>query len=1103
MTDLQTSPAPDAHPEIKDGRRTDGLPTIGLALIVKDEAASLPLLLDSVGFTELDPADGAERLAEGAGKGTWRPGAAVDYVVVCDTGSSDDTVAIARARGCEVVTFDWVDDFSAARQASYDALPAVDFSLWADADDVVDGAQLLRQLAQRLPADVAGTLHRYDYAQDAAGNCVCELWRERLVRRGIGERWELPIHEVLRVDRPLLHVDEVVWRHRQPEGKERDPERNYKILRASADKQKARDEDVDARTLAYLGTEALTLGRPEEARELLAAYLDREGGWSEERCQVAHKLSIALRMLAGKARAGVDGAEPDTALALELVEASAQAAFRAIQERPDWADGYLDLAEIALDREQPDRALYFCGVAERLEPPRTILIINPLEYTYQPVVMRSVALAQLGRDEEAWAETQKALAVTPFREDLLGQASMIARRVKANESVQHVLALREMLVRHDENEKARRLMDLVPYYVWDRPEIAQARLDQREMTLHALEPDVYASYYRDNPGEAPFELQGVPIPDAHQAFSRVGFLRAGLDEQVGVVDEEVAEEARGDLRILDLSMNDGWMLANLASAGYGVDRGGRGALDGMDMNTGAVERANGRCSDYPALGTLLEGNLFDAPEYFTERSYDAVVCFETIEHVPDPAALIDLMLRMVKPGGRIYVSTPDGAYEQGNLPGWARVESKGHLRAMRPYDLCDLLCARGIVRDFARDQGLIVGALEPSEVAGRVVFYAGLAEAAPETLMAEGLGGSETALVKMAEGFARRGYDVRVFAGPPGQEETGGLRGDHLTLEEPRITGQVLYAPSTEWDPGMAADLFVSSRIPEAFDRTIAAPRRVLWLHDADYADRLTADRANRATEIVCLSHFQAAHLLEKYPDVFGEGAKTPIVVSRNGIEPRYFAGAGEHRRAIVAYTSSPDRGLDVLLELWPAIRDRAKAEGVRKPELHHAYAPVYARFLKQYPHLQAFHKRLEQLRADAGEGVVDRGHLSQRDVAELYGEASVWAYPSWNTPGAEPFPEISCISAMEAQAGGALPVCLSYGALTETVKVGVLVPPQTSGDPLRLSTAWREQFVGAIVEVLAGADDAHQEERREGRAAALELGWDGVVEDWEQRFLV
>ena len=53
---------------------------------------------------------------------------------------------LAPERGCEVVHFEWDDNFAHARQASFDALPDwLDFSLWADADEVKRLKKLLAQ----------------------------------------------------------------------------------------------------------------------------------------------------------------------------------------------------------------------------------------------------------------------------------------------------------------------------------------------------------------------------------------------------------------------------------------------------------------------------------------------------------------------------------------------------------------------------------------------------------------------------------------------------------------------------------------------------------------------------------------------------------------------------------------------------------------------------------------------------------------------------------------------------------------------------------------------------------------------------------------------
>ncbi|MCB8932482.1 MAG: glycosyltransferase [Fimbriimonadaceae bacterium] len=62
-----------------------------------------------------------------------------DEIVVVDTGSTDGTVAIAERFGATIGHFDWVDDFSAARNESL-RLATGDWALWIDADEELDAS---------------------------------------------------------------------------------------------------------------------------------------------------------------------------------------------------------------------------------------------------------------------------------------------------------------------------------------------------------------------------------------------------------------------------------------------------------------------------------------------------------------------------------------------------------------------------------------------------------------------------------------------------------------------------------------------------------------------------------------------------------------------------------------------------------------------------------------------------------------------------------------------------------------------------------------------------------------------------------------------------
>src|SRR5258708_37830945 len=76
----------------------------------------------------------------------------VDELVVLDTGSIDATREIARSYNARVGTFEWVDNFSAARNAAID-LATSDWILMLDADERLqpESGPKLREFVQSNP----------------------------------------------------------------------------------------------------------------------------------------------------------------------------------------------------------------------------------------------------------------------------------------------------------------------------------------------------------------------------------------------------------------------------------------------------------------------------------------------------------------------------------------------------------------------------------------------------------------------------------------------------------------------------------------------------------------------------------------------------------------------------------------------------------------------------------------------------------------------------------------------------------------------------------------------------------------------------------------
>jgi len=78
----------------------------------------------------------------------------VDEIIVVDTGSTDNTVEIAKRLGAQVYHFEWCNDFSAARNESL-KYATCDYIMWLDADDRIEkeDVEKLAELKRHLPED--------------------------------------------------------------------------------------------------------------------------------------------------------------------------------------------------------------------------------------------------------------------------------------------------------------------------------------------------------------------------------------------------------------------------------------------------------------------------------------------------------------------------------------------------------------------------------------------------------------------------------------------------------------------------------------------------------------------------------------------------------------------------------------------------------------------------------------------------------------------------------------------------------------------------------------------------------------------------------------
>lgn len=101
-----------------------------------------------------------------------------DELIVLDTGSTDDTVAIAQSFGAQVHHFTWNNDFSAARNAALKYVTG-DWVLVLDADEVLlpEVVPVLRQAMQQEQAIVINLIRQEIGATQSPYSLVSRLFR--------------------------------------------------------------------------------------------------------------------------------------------------------------------------------------------------------------------------------------------------------------------------------------------------------------------------------------------------------------------------------------------------------------------------------------------------------------------------------------------------------------------------------------------------------------------------------------------------------------------------------------------------------------------------------------------------------------------------------------------------------------------------------------------------------------------------------------------------------------------------------------------------------------------------------------------------------------
>ena len=331
----------------------------------------------------------------------------------------------------------------------------------------------------------------------------------------------------------------------------------------------------------------------------------------------------------------------------------------------------------------------------------------------------------------------------------------------------------------------------------------------------------------------------------------------------------------------------------------------------------------------------------------------------------------------------------------------------------------------------------------------------------PLTWIAEGIGGSEYAVIKLAHQMSKQGDKV-VVTGQVSPCEIDGIK--YIPYE--------LLGTNQHYDVVIATNYI--HYINELDSKEITFDKSYFWIHNNEYYAYWNGEilenfgkenlQNSRMTNVIAVSDYSAKILEQKYPDMVGK-----VRVIPNAIDPSDWNNIrfDKKQKNKFVYTSAADRGLIHLLDIWPKIREK------RGEATLWVSTPPYG--------LDWYESYKTQL-----EGVHFIGSLPPQKLYELIASSEYWLYQSQ-------YDETYCITALEMMMGEVSIITTDTGNLANIIPSrGAIVSSESNIEVLKEQILEKLEFVES--------DTAFRKFAKENaKLFALKQTWENVEKTWKK----
>lgn len=395
----------------------------------------------------------------------------VNKVFITGTHRPDGEIRkIANKYKADYSYFEWVKDFSKARNFNFQQAKDYDWIFWMDADDVLVGGQNFRsaiELAEKNNIKAVFARYLYQVELDEKGrikDILIEHLRERLIKNDGTFDWIAPIHETLMEKVPsgktdfngfyvvhLIKMEEMeqsMWRNidileeevlRNPQ----DPRPIYYLAKSYFD---TKIPEVLYEPLGN-GVESVTI-------ELLKDYL-RKSGWSEERAQAWEYLSMIHRER-------------------REFKHSIACLMESLIETPKFPSVYIQLALNYVMLKEWDKAFHWVKMAGQVEIPKTTLVINPKDYKLMLLESLFHIYLNTGKLEECYKVAKDMVDMNPSEMNRSRFISVDDLKHR-NDIAHYVVKLAHHLKQTNQADQLKALINSIPKEIVNEPALMSLR----------------------------------------------------------------------------------------------------------------------------------------------------------------------------------------------------------------------------------------------------------------------------------------------------------------------------------------------------------------------------------------------------------------------------------------------------------------------------------------------------------------------------------------------------------------------------------------------------------------------------------------------------